>query len=647
MRVCRAAVCTVAIVTALLLAPPDGVAQPRGKVKKPKLDALLSEAPPDSMQRVIVRTRSGAGALQRRLVANGHKVRGGHPLIGGFSAHLSARAIADLANDPEVVSISADADVTANAKKSSKVSSSDSSAVVSAVKQALGLGNWFTGSNVVVAVIDSGLAPLEDFSGRIIGSYDFTRGGISTTASDEYGHGTHVAGLIGASGASSRNEYQGVAPGVKFLNLRVLDKNGTGRTSDVIAALEFAVANKDRFGIRVINLSLGHPIYEPAVTDPLVAAVEAAARAGITVVVAAGNYGTNATTGETGYAGIASPGNAPSAITVGSAQTQGTLQRADDLVASYSSRGPSWYDGFAKPDILAPGEGLVSDLADGSTIALEYPSLIVKKDSKKFLRLSGSSMATAVVAGLAAVMIEANQYSAYARYDALSKQDKRRTPSVAPPLLTPNAIKAMLQYSATPLKDASGNPYDALTQGAGLVNGLGSIVLAWVTDTTKPAGAAWLTSYDFQPETEFGGVLETWAQRIIWGTVPVSGANLVEFNQSAWAPSVTWGAGELDNIVWGTADEHDNIVWGTGLLTGENIGWSGSLSWDDNIVWGTCEWGDNIVWGTGLVGFFDGDNVVWGTSDWGDNIVWGTTIDDNVVWGTTDRVVEGLAVRTW
>ena len=106
----------------------------------------------------------------------------------------------------------------------------------------------------------------------------------------------------------------------------MLDKKGAGKTSDVIAAVDFAVANRGKFNIRVINLSLGHPIYESALTNPLVRAVEAAVRAGIVVVVASGNRGTNPATGLVGYAGIASPGNAPSAITVG-ARTRGSVER--------------------------------------------------------------------------------------------------------------------------------------------------------------------------------------------------------------------------------------------------------------------------------------------------------------------------------
>ena len=136
----------------------------------------------------------------------------------------------------------------------------------------------------------------------------------------------------------------------------------------MIRAIEFAIANKNVLKIHVINLSLGHPIFEAAATDPLVQAVEHASRAGIVVVVSAGNFGRNRTTGQIGYAGIASPGNAPSGISVGSVQTFDTVGRGDDRIAPYSSRGPSWYDGFAKPDISAPGDDLLSVASVGSTL---------------------------------------------------------------------------------------------------------------------------------------------------------------------------------------------------------------------------------------------------------------------------------------
>src|SRR5205823_6630317 len=144
------------------------------------------------------------------------------------------------------------------------------------------------------------------------------------TPYDDYGHGSHVAGLVGSSGALSAGLYDGPAQAVRLLILKVLDKNGKGKTSTIINAIEYVIANKDRLGIYVINLSLGHPIYEPAASDPLVQEVERATRAGLIVVTAAGNNGRNPDTGLPGYAGITSPGNAPDAITVGASRSLDT-----------------------------------------------------------------------------------------------------------------------------------------------------------------------------------------------------------------------------------------------------------------------------------------------------------------------------------
>ena len=256
------------------------------------------------------------------------------------------------------------------------------------------------GANIGVAVIDSGIEPGTDFDGRISAFYDFTQGDIrAVTPVDPYGHGTHVAGLVAS-------EFVGVAPNARLIGLRVLNEKGQGVTANVVRAIEFAIANKDLLGINVLNLSLGHPIYEPAATDPLVQAVEHAVREGLVVVASAGNFGMNRQTGQPGYAGIASPGNAPSAVTAGAVRTFNTVTRADDRVAPYSSRGPSWYDGFAKPDVVAPGDNLLSVAAAGSALRIAQEK---RGNAGNYMRLSGTSMAAGVTSGVVALVLNANR----------------------------------------------------------------------------------------------------------------------------------------------------------------------------------------------------------------------------------------------
>jgi serine protease AprX len=253
-------------------------------------------------QRVIVRTRTGAKeAVKRTLRNHGEDVLGDHSLVDAVSARVHPENLAALAADPNIRSISPDAIVSALASGSQYGDSSSTwswgatSSTYSSVrlKALLGLDGRYTGTGVGVALIDSGLAPSFDFFGRIAGFYDFSGGrpGVASFPFDDYGHGTHIAGLIGSNGVTSSGRYEGIAPGVRFLALKVLDRRGVGYTSDVIRALEFAVANKQRYNLKIVNLSLGHPIYESAATDPLVQAVEAAVRAGLVVVVSGGNCG--------------------------------------------------------------------------------------------------------------------------------------------------------------------------------------------------------------------------------------------------------------------------------------------------------------------------------------------------------------------
>jgi serine protease AprX len=615
----------------LASAAPASAEQKRGprKIDRAVRQALAGGAP---NQRVIVKVKPGyREKLRQALKDHGDVITSDHATIDAVGANLHSADLEELDQLDWVLDIAADAIVRADARKVAPLkwrratkaragSTASSQAAVTTLRKTLGLPavvppGTLGASGITVALIDSGIAPSADFANRITGFWDFTRGGIASPPYDDYGHGTHVAGLIGSSGVLSSYQFQGIAPDVRFVGLKVLDRTGAGYTSDVIDALEFVIANKSRLKVQIVNLSLGHPIYAPAENDPLVQAVERATAAGLIVVVSAGNFG-QAEKGPSaaGYTGITSPGNARSAITVGATDTKNTVTRDDDVVAPYSSRGPSWFDAIAKPDVVAPGHQLASDTnLTSSLYKLLKSGHVISKNGKKLLQLSGSSMATGVATGVAALVLQAHNENGL----------RSRKP------ITANLMKGILQYSAIPLAG-----FDYLTQGAGQINAAGAIALGRAIDTDVAPGLPWF-SVGVTPVTRIGGTAYEWGQDVIWGDAVYTG-DVIYVSHRVWGM-----ADGGDNIVWGTADEGDNIVWGTGVvLEAANIVWGTTNVWASNIVWGTrligamSDDGDNIVWGTAN----DGDNIVWGTANDGDNIVWGTANDgDNIVWGTLNE----------
>ena len=211
------------------------------------------------------------------------------------------------------------------------------------------------------------------------------------TGVDKNGHGTHVAGIIAAAGRNPQDRTSGVAPGANIISLKVLDAKGQGVVGDVIEAIDYAITNKARYNIRVINLSLGGPVTQGWRDDPLCQAVERAYHAGITVVAAAGNVG-KTSDGRAIFGGITTPGISPFAITVGALNTKGTPYISDDTVASYSSKGPTLFDHLVKPDLVAPGNKILGLAAPGSTLVREHPELVLSMPEGKRLQLSGTSM---------------------------------------------------------------------------------------------------------------------------------------------------------------------------------------------------------------------------------------------------------------
>ena len=254
----------------------------------------------------------------------------------------------------------------------------------------------------------------------------------------------------------------GVAPNANLINLRVLNSQGIGSTATVLRALDWIATNRAAYNIRVVNMSLGMPAIDSYLNDPVCRAVRRLVDAGVVVFAAAGNNGRDSD-GNKLYGHIHSPGNEPSAITVGATNTFGTDDRSDDAVASFSSRGPTrsfttdeegvrHYDNLIKPDLVAPGNKLVQAQASENRLVAQNPSLdagVSGSDQRNMMFLSGSSMATPVAAGTAALMLQAN------------------------PSLTPNLVKALLMYTAQPLAG-----FNMLEQGAGQINAAGAVQLA-------------------------------------------------------------------------------------------------------------------------------------------------------------------------
>jgi serine protease AprX len=351
----------------------------------------------------IVQLRPGVSLDQGKALvrAAGGRPTGTLPLIRSVAARLPAGARVAVAHDARVASVSANARIRSQSHGSS---GSELATVYPGAVSAPTAWSVATGAGVGVAVIDTGIdGRLPDFnsadgSSRVVASA--VTNPDATTALDTYGHGTHVAGIIAGDGrrrtSDSEDKYVGIAPGADLIVIKASDDAGNATILDAIYGLQFAVDHKDDYNIRVVNLSLSSTEAESYRTDPLDAAVEAAHFSGIVVVAAAGNRGPG--DGAAEYA----PGNDPFAISVGAVDDRGTSGRLDDVPAVWSTLGTT-QDGFAKPDIAAPGAHIVSTLAGGSAFADACPACVVHDD---YIRLGGTSMAAGVVSGVAALMLQ-------------------------------------------------------------------------------------------------------------------------------------------------------------------------------------------------------------------------------------------------
>ncbi len=332
-----------------------------------------------------------AGAVAARATAAGATDVTALDTIDMVTGRVSADSLQALQRDSRVLVLAADAVVTASGRDGHYERlvgwPSPGVDVVDADKA------WddATGRGVTVALMDTGIAAHPDLEGSVVARLDFVND--EATLQDPSGHGTFVAGLIAAHGAT----FKGVAPDAKLISLRVLDQKGNGTMHGVLAAFDWLLHNRTTMRIKVLNLSFGAPQRTSYHRELLAGVVESAWFAGVTVVAAAGNDGP-------AHGTVAMPGADPFVITVGSFADQGTLATNDDRESVFSSRGPT-RDGFAKPDVLAPGEHIVS---------LRVPGTALDRDDGRnlplgpYARLTGISASTAMVAGAAADILEAH-----------------------------------------------------------------------------------------------------------------------------------------------------------------------------------------------------------------------------------------------
>ncbi len=502
---------------------------------------------------VQINDSHGGGEMTARREA-GLRALGGYvyrrlPLIHAAGVRVPAKNAARLAVLPWVAHVSPDRGV----KKSDEFTVEHSGADVAFGQQSL------TGSGVTVAVLDSGVRRGHPDFGvpgtkntRVIAEANFVP--LSRTADDACGHGTHVAGIIAGNGQASSGSdcfrtFYGVARRANLVNVRVLDGEGRGDVSAVIAGLQWVVNNRSAYKIRVVNLSLGHPVGESYQTDPLCQAVEAAYRSGIVVVCAAGNTGRVRTDSLSdrdnegwgaAYGSIQSPANDPYVLTVGAMKSSGGSGKASDRIATYSSRGPSRLDFIVKPDLVAPGNQVIAPLANnsylegangGGNVITQgvYSTRLSSKDSNKYFRLSGTSMAAPVVSGAVALLLQKD------------------------PTLLPDTIKARLMLSADKRAYPNGMG-DACTFGAGSLNipaALANRVVA-----TRPA----LSPALYQDNQ---GNVDVRMDRVIWG----------------------------ESGLWGTQTDGLHVLWGESVVWGENT------LLNSNVLWGENVWSDRVIRG--------------------------------------------------
>ncbi|MDQ5825869.1 MAG: S8 family peptidase [Chloroflexota bacterium] len=493
--------------------------QDEAEIKAHPMLLQMAQQRPNQTVSVIVQKWGKDSSVEQYVQAAGGKVTKDLSIINAFAAAMPAGSVDDLAATGGVRWVSPDAAMEA-AGKEVKVTPTPTPTCTDCtdtkslknyyifatkVDQVWNSAPYLQGQGMTVAVVDSGLdSTHSDFSvagdlktPRVIGKEKFNS--FTSSMSDGYGHGTHVAGIIAGNGSSDPGKMIGVAPKANLVNVKVSDDDGRATASDVVAGLQWVLNNKATYNIRVVNLSLNSSVYESYHTSPLNAAVEVLWFNGIVVVVSAGNNGT---------ATLFPPANDPFVITVGAVDDKSSAGLSDDYVTTFSAYGTT-PEGFAKPDLVAPGYKIRSTLADSSDLSKKYPTYLVDDTVAygEYFKMSGTSMAAPIVAGAVALLL----------------QDE--------PNLTPDQVKYRLK--ATAVKSTKTWPgYSSAKAGAGYLD-----VKAAVNGTTTASA---------NTNIQASQLLWSGSEPITWGSV---NWNSVNWNSVNWN-SVNWNSVNWNSVNW-------------------------------------------------------------------------------------------------
>jgi serine protease AprX len=436
--------------------------------------------------------------------------------LDGVAVQRTGAQLLALASDKHVTAITPDARVRLSAASASTDPKEKWPFVT-------GVDKYSGAPAATIAIVDSGIdTTRSEFAGRIVANVNLsTLPGNSP--GDGRGHGTFVAGI--AAGKLAGRD--GAAPNAKLVSIDVMDDQGMARTSDVIAAADWILANKAQYGIKVANFSLHSSVANSFMYDPLDKAVERLWFNGVVVVTAAGNYGYPDRPSGVPFA----PGNDPFVITVGASDTGKSVSTNDDTVAPWSAYGYT-LDGFAKPDVAAPGRYMVGPVPVTSTLYSERPDHIVDTG---YMELSGTSFAAPVVSGIAALILGNN------------------------PSLTPDQVKGALLLGAKPVARAAD-----LSEGAGEVDAGKSIQLK-----NPPAANKALNKFV--------------------GSDPVTGAPV--FDAASWASAAktdaSWASASWSDASWSSAS-WDSASWAAASWA--SASWA-SASWDSSSS-AAASWAD-------------------------------------------------------